>query len=389
MKLHTKEQAESFLLENINNDVKMLSNFFQMAGFKLYCVGGAVRDSFYGIAPKDYDLCTNAMPNDVIALLTDADIKCDLIGERFAVVMAKMEEGAYEIATFRSDISYADNRHPEVKIGVTIEEDVKRRDFTINAMFFDLETRTIIDLVGGEKDLRDRLIRCVGNARERFEEDHLRKLRAIRFACKMDFAIDGDTWDAIKERPMLSIDKESIYKELCKAHDYAIYKQGLAIALYESGIMFLPGLNISKPSMLAPHGSLECMVADLLRDLQCSEQVHKTISKTLVQTYGFDVRTAKGVEYLFKFASSDIESFDPLKFHNDRAANDITDHDILIYNSGDVKSRAFLQFKPTEGIAERFMKDGLAGPELGKAIRAHHVTEYKKIVESLSVNSLQ
>jgi poly(A) polymerase len=164
------------------------------AGFTAYLAGGCVRDRLLGVAPKDYDIATDARPDAVQKLFTHTVA----VGARFGVIMVVMDGDHFEVATFRADAEYHDGRHPSsVRFG-TIEDDVRRRDFTIGGMYFDPASGRIIDLVGGVRDLRAGLIRAIGNVHERFEEDHLRMLRAVRFAARLGFAIECETWAAIK-----------------------------------------------------------------------------------------------------------------------------------------------------------------------------------------------
>ena len=174
---------------HIPQDVSDLNKIFNKNGHKLYIVGGAIRDFKTGDTPKDYDLCTDAIPEKVIKMLKP-HYRVQLQGEAFGVVVVYTESDPHgmEIATFREDLydgKLGVTRDPSVNFkGVTIEDDVKRRDLTINGLFFDLETEKIIDLVGGEKDINDKIIRMIGDPELRIKEDPLRILRAIRAACR-------------------------------------------------------------------------------------------------------------------------------------------------------------------------------------------------------------
>lgn len=215
------KQAEETLFSKIPADIHIISDIFSKAGHKLFLVGGSVRDAIRGRDPEDFDLATDAIPEQTIELLKE--FKCKLHGEAFAVVVVHTDEHpeGFEIASFRTDLSDADGkqgRHPEVKTGVTIEEDVMRRDFTCNALFFDIKTKTIIDMVGGIKDIMQGQLKCVGDPIERFKEDQLRTLRAIRFAARFDFKIETITARAIIDFADLSeISRERIVLELTKA----------------------------------------------------------------------------------------------------------------------------------------------------------------------------
>lgn len=178
----------------------------------LFC-GGCIRDALLNRSPKDYDIATSAVPDQVQALFP----KTVPIGKAFGVILVQGEDGGhYEVATFRSDLGYVDGRRPEAVCFSTPEEDAKRRDFTMNALFYDPFTNQVIDYVGGQEDISRRVLRTVGNAEERFEEDHLRLLRAVRFAARTGFSIDKDTWSAMCSLSGLvcSVSPERIASEL-------------------------------------------------------------------------------------------------------------------------------------------------------------------------------
>src|SRR5512143_3935445 len=164
------------------------------AGFTAYLAGGCVRDRILGIDAKDYDIATDALPESVQRLF-DHTIA---VGARFGVIMVLIDGDQFEVATFRADAEYHDGRRPSAVRFGTIEDDVQRRDFTIGGMYFDPASGRVIDLVGGMRDLRAGLVRAIGDVYQRFEEDHLRMLRGVRFAARLGFAIDPATWAAIK-----------------------------------------------------------------------------------------------------------------------------------------------------------------------------------------------
>src|SRR6202521_6192712 len=156
------------------------------AGFKAYLAGGCVRDRILGVEAKDYDIATDARP-EVVQRLFDNTAG---VGARFGVIIVVVDGDAFEVATFRADAPYVDGRRPSAVRFGTIEEDARRRDFTIGGMYFDPASGRVLDLVGGMRDLRAGVIRAIGNAAERFEEDHLRVVRAVRFATRLNFEIE-------------------------------------------------------------------------------------------------------------------------------------------------------------------------------------------------------
>jgi poly(A) polymerase len=163
------------------------------AGFRAVFAGGCVRDRILGVEPKDFDIATDARPEVVLKLFEHTVA----VGAKFGVIAVVVGDDQFEVATFRADAAYLDGRRPSAVRFGAIEEDAIRRDFTIGGMFYDPIADRMIDLVGGMRDLRAGIIRAIGNPDERFEEDHLRILRAIRFAARLNFTIEPATWAAM------------------------------------------------------------------------------------------------------------------------------------------------------------------------------------------------
>ncbi|MBI4819816.1 MAG: CCA tRNA nucleotidyltransferase [Deltaproteobacteria bacterium] len=183
-------------------------------GFEAYFAGGCVRDTLRGYPPKDYDVATDARPEQVQSIFR----RTLAVGAQFGVVLVRLPgKLEYEVATYRADGPYADGRRPtEVAYSTTKEDDVARRDFTINALLMDPESLDIIDVVGGRQDLEDRIIRAVGDAERRFAEDRLRMLRAVRFAASLGFEIEPTTLSGIRAHAhaISVVSKERIVSEL-------------------------------------------------------------------------------------------------------------------------------------------------------------------------------
>ncbi len=184
------------------------------AGFQAYWAGGCVRDTLMGRKPKDYDVATSAAPDQVIALFP----KTLEIGKAFGVVQVLSGEHATEVATFRRDLSYVDGRHPKGVEFCGPEEDARRRDFTINGLFYDPEKAAVLDFVGGQQDIKARVIRTIGSPDDRFREDFLRVLRAVRFSAVLGFTIDRETAGAIRKwAPRIAdVSAERIQQELTR-----------------------------------------------------------------------------------------------------------------------------------------------------------------------------
>ena len=163
------------------------------AGHVAYINGGAVRDRLLGVAPNDVDVATSARPEEVAALFPDSRF----VGAAFGVVLVRVNDQSIEVATFRSEGPYLDGRRPSAVRFATEEEDVRRRDFTVNGLLLDPATGEVIDHVGGRRDLEARILRAIGDPHERFREDHLRLLRAVRFAAQLGFEIEPETRAAV------------------------------------------------------------------------------------------------------------------------------------------------------------------------------------------------
>ena len=191
-------------------------NLLQSAGFEAYAVGGCVRDSLLGKTPNDWDITTSAKPEDMKSVF--ADFHCIDTGIKHGTVTVVIDGEPLEITTFRLDGEYEDNRHPKsVTFTSNLGADLGRRDFTVNAMAYSKMTGTV-DLFGGQNDLKNKIIRCVGDPDRRFNEDALRILRALRFASALDFEIEEKTAQSLlKNRALLgNISEERISKELLK-----------------------------------------------------------------------------------------------------------------------------------------------------------------------------
>jgi poly(A) polymerase len=184
----------------------------QRMGHVALFAGGCVRDMLMGKRPHDYDVATSAKPKEVIGLFR----RTQKVGAKFGVVLVRIGPFSIEVATFRSDSDYEDGRHPNRVQFTNAREDSQRRDFTINGMFYDPIKRETVDYAGGRADLQARLIRAIGDPERRFAEDHLRILRAVRFAARLGFAIEPATWSAMTEQAaMISrISPERIREEL-------------------------------------------------------------------------------------------------------------------------------------------------------------------------------
>ena len=201
---------------DIPKEAEQIISTIESAGYRAYVVGGCVRDALLGVKPKDWDICTSATPQETKARLEAAKIHTFDTGIKHGTVSALVNCELFEVTTFRSEGAYSDGRHPDsVEFISSIENDLQRRDFTINAMAYN-NRDGLIDVTGGQLDLDNGILRCVGDAHERFSEDALRILRALRFAAVYGFKIDEECKAAIYEDKALlnNIARERIRDEL-------------------------------------------------------------------------------------------------------------------------------------------------------------------------------
>ena len=249
--------TESGIKEQAARDVCAV---LRKAGFRALFAGGCVRDMLMGTTPKDYDIATNALPEQVMALFPHNAP----VGAAFGVVLVIRPEGLFEVATFRTDGPYLDGRRPAEVTYCAEDEDAARRDFTINAMFLDPETDQVIDWVGGRDDLARRLVRAVGDPVARFREDRLRLLRAVRFASRLGFSLDPATRAAVTaEAASLhsGVSVERVREELVKM--FTGGHAGAALALLdETGLLgvVLPEVQamkgVEQPPQFHPEGDV-------------------------------------------------------------------------------------------------------------------------------------
>ena len=196
--------------------VRTCLDMLESAGFAAYAVGGCVRDSLLGLTPHDFDLCTAATPEQLRQVFSE--YRLVLAGEKHGTVTVVMDDQLVEITTFRLEGGYQDNRHPDwVKFVPSVEEDLNRRDFTVNAMAYS-PTRGFADPFGGREDLEKKILRAVGQPAVRFTEDSLRILRGLRFSVRYGLTPEKATWEAmLAQAPLMeNLARERVFDELCK-----------------------------------------------------------------------------------------------------------------------------------------------------------------------------
>ena len=255
------------------------------SGHEAYFVGGCVRDQLLGREPQDYDIATSARPEQVESLFP----RTIPVGRKFGVVLVVEQGKQFQVAAFRAESEYRDGRHPDRVTFCDAMADARRRDFTINGLFFDPIDNRLRDWVGGELDLRSRIIRTIGNPHERFAEDHLRLLRAVRFAAQLGFVIEAQTLSALRQnaRSIADVSAERVRDELLKLFRPPQAARGLHL-LRESGLLseILPEvaatIGCEQSPEFHPEGTvynhlariLECLPADAPVSLIWSALLH-------------------------------------------------------------------------------------------------------------------
>jgi tRNA nucleotidyltransferase/poly(A) polymerase len=298
-KILKEEVVRKKIHMDLPNSVLKMNQIFKENGYEVYVVGGAVRDLLYGNEPKDFDLATNAKPEEIKSILNM--YRTIELGEQFGIVNVVTEDGQYEIATFRKDIGKG--RRPDSVEFTTIDQDVKRRDLTINALFYDIDKGEVVDLVGGIGDIERNVVRTVGSAVERFDEDKLRVLRALRFAARVGSDVDKDIESAIsKDKTTISgnglpISQERIRDEFLKG-----IKQAQSVGYFTQLITkynlwdWIFGRLVVTTEPLIETKEANVLIAVLL---QSNEPT--LVEKTLVNKLKYTVDEVKEISFLIKF----------------------------------------------------------------------------------------
>jgi putative nucleotidyltransferase with HDIG domain len=365
---------EQKLKLNIPADIKKIHKLFKKNKKQLYVVGGAVRDAILGKSPKDFDLATDAKPDEVLAIAKQGKFKTVEVGKSFGVVIVN----GHEIATFRKDIGKG--RRPDAVDFTDIKGDVKRRDLTINALFYDIDKNTIVDLVGGIKDLKKKQVRTVGSADERFDEDPLRKLRALRFQATIGGKLHPDTFAALKKNPSLKgVSSERIREEFVKSLIKAKTPSNYLKLANNFGMLhqILPGLSINKKFINSNDYIVQ--LAYLLKDNKPSKLGNK------LNSIRYTVKESTNVLFLVSlqnFKSEEIYMFKKFQEKTNLTIAQIKEYGKLIGNESDVVKMA--KFKLS--IKSKDVSKDLKGPEIGKAIKTK---EKEKFLNEIAVRPIK
>jgi putative nucleotidyltransferase with HDIG domain len=408
------------------------------AGYEALFAGGCVRDLLRGVSPKDYDIATSARPEEIRAIYP----KADAIGAHFGVMMVRKGGHHFEIATFREDGDYLDGRHPSSVVFSTAEADARRRDFTVNGMFYDPLGERVVDHVGGREDLAAGRIRAIGEPRDRFREDYLRLLRAIRFATLLDFEIEAATWEALAETAprIAEISPERIREELDKIWLSPRRLRGFDL-LAESGLMAaaLPEIlalrGCEQPpqfhpegdvfvhtrlvlSHLPPDASLTLVLSVLLHDIGKPATFSLDPAEGRIRFNGHDrvgAEMAEGILRRLRYSNAVIEAVvsgvsHHMQFMNVREmrtsklkrfmARPHFDDELALHradclgSNGNLENHAFLQAKQREFesaplLPKWFLSGGdliargwKPGPELGEILTEAHDMQLEGVLSS-------
>lgn len=369
-------EAQSSLKLNIPSDIIDLHKLFQKNGKELYIVGGAVRDALLGKKPKDFDLATNAFPEEVIKIVTSAGYSTiGEVGQQFGVVIVQIpsDRNGVEIATFREDIG--SGRRPEGVNYSTIDKDVLRRDLTINALFYDISKGEVVDLVGGVKDIQDQKIRTVGVAADRFAEDPLRKLRALRFAGRTGSKLEKGTADAIlTDNSLEGVSPERIRDEFKKSIESAKRVKDYLKMVSEFNLwsVMFPSLQVNQNFV---ESNLWLVQLAMLFGDNDRELIKKEMNRMTFTTDETDsVVFLKG---LMSFKADDV--FDTYK---ELIRSGLDKNNIIVFakiNRLDLKLvKALIKYKPTTDGNEVMKKYGVKGPQIGEKIKELEAEKFKK-----------
>jgi tRNA nucleotidyltransferase/poly(A) polymerase len=380
-----KESIRNLLMEarikqdiTIPNDIIAIKDVFKKNNFKLYVVGGAVRDAILGKIPKDFDLATDAIPDKVEEIMSDAGFRTLPTGKSFGVINVFTDDGEYEIATFRSDSSTGDGRRPDSVEFTDIETDVNRRDLTINALFYDIDTHEIVDFVGGVEDLKRGIIRTVGNPIERFNEDRLRILRAIRFAARFGSDVDPEMDIALKKDASLQgISGERIRDEFIKGIVSAKSVSHFLNLLdkYKLFNWIFKGLHVNHEYIDDKDPMI--VISTLLKGNSSA-----TLNKQL-NNLKYTIDEIRGITFLLNFI--ELNSINAVQLKRQQKVSGVSESQIINFarrQKLDLKLvNAFIKFKLTVS-GDELMKKLNIGPskELGDAINQEELKNFNSLL---------
>ena len=372
-------EAKNTLKMNVPSDILDLHKLFKKNGKELYIVGGAVRDALLGNKPKDFDLATDAFPTEVIDIVTKAGYSTTgEVGHQFGVVIVNVpsDPNGVEIATFREDIGKG--RRPDAVEYSTIDKDVLRRDLTINALFYDMGKEIVVDLVGGLEDIKNSKIRTVGVAADRFAEDPLRKLRALRFAGRTGSKLEKETAEAIlTDNSLEGISPERIRDEFKKsvttAKSAKVYLE--MVSEFKLWSIMFPGIQVSEKFINTNNWLVQLTQLFMVNETE-------TLKKEM-NNASFTNDEINGVAFL-----KSLMSFDPVNVFDlhKQFTNSIVDkNDIIIFmkiNRLDSKMiKTFLKYKPSTKGGDVMKEFGVKGPDISRKINQIETEKFKLLLK--------
>jgi len=348
----------------VPEDIMKIKDIFKSNGYKLFVVGGAVRDALLGKTPKDYDLATDAIPDNIQQMLSPF-YKTLETGKAFGIINVLTPSGEYEIATFRKDLS--GGRRPDAVEFTTIDQDVKRRDLTINALFYDIDTNEVVDLVGGIEDLKKGIVKTVGSAEERFGEDKLRIMRAIRFAGRFGSELDPAVDAALRKDSRLEgVSGERIRDEFLKGIKSAkSVKHFLELLQKYNLFQWIFGPLVVKEKGMQSLDLIEERDVPVLLAYLLQDNAVDTLKKEL-NSLKYSVDEITQITFLLNFKSLTPEN--AIKLKRAQANSKLSDEQIRKFakwNGMDMHLvDTFLKFKPTV-TGKELMDQGFTGKDIG------------------------
>lgn len=360
-------------------ELKMASERFYKNDYQFFLVGGCVRDFLLKKEPKDIDVVTNALPDVVEELFKD--FKVLTIGKSFGIIKVLFPSGfELEIATFRKDIGSTDGRRPDSVEFTTAEEDVKRRDFTINGLLYDIKNDEIIDYVGGQRDLADGIVRTIGSTEERFKEDSLRKLRALRFSHTLNFSLSKEIVLSLqKDNSLEGVSNERIVDELTKMFKKSLWPSILGDDLRRYGYDRLI-FNLPFQSTCFLTNSVSISLAKLF------DQFSPATVYCSLKDAKFDNNICKRVEFLLQLKQKQIGNILVLKKfqESNKISDDYIERFANLYPSNPLQKylKAFVNYGRLTNHVQVLLESGLKGEELGKKLTEMEIESFTKFLES-------
>lgn len=365
----------------IPNEIIELSKIFKKNKKKLFIVGGYCRDILMNKSPLDIDLATDSLPDDTIKFLSPF-YNIDLVGKAFGVIIVHLGKLKIEIASFRKDLEDdTGGRHHKVELGVSIEDDVLRRDITISSIFYDIENKKMVDITGGKNDIKNKVIRMVGDPNIRLKEDPLRALRVLRFACRYSFSINLDTKKALTKISLSTISQERIWEEFEKAFEQAIDFNTYLKYLDEYNMWdeMFPGSDINKNFIKSKNFII--VVTSLFKKMDFS-----TLERKMVRNWKIQTTLATKVVFLLMLKTLTPEN--AFNLYKLKLRYFVDDELIIewlkVNNIKDKIYDVFLEYRPSV-TSDYLVSKGftLNTKALGDEQKRLEIEEFKKLLNSI------